>query len=439
MSREHEVSTKGSSRNLDVVVQDEVVAMMLSALFGFAQHLYPGGVVYILCILILYILLILMTIRHGIVLVFVGIGPLPTAACHREVVAVLVVHTVVVIISYGLLPEFAARTGVVDSLTGDVQIDHRLVVGIQVEDELLVVLQSVVKLQFKVYLVGSHKEFGLLRRVINPLLIVHHIVQRGVRGPHNQVVDWHLAVNGLGVRDAAMCGFAVSIIGEAMKCCPQSVRGINIGVRLLVQIGYEVLTLVAHNAVDRVVIAAALAHKVRNRLTCRCPLRGIDLMDAIGGLLHPRQHIDIAELNLSGRRVILAIGQGISLQLGIAQRRVYQDIGNDTRQTVAEGQFHTRHRRIQRIVRRHGEVARQQGIVAQRPCSGIAHLISRKIGSCTSSTINGSSIVSCVFNLRRQIDTLEEVGTIAVPDGRICGDVTRRIVAEQEGVFGIFF
>ena len=324
------------------------------------------------------------------------------------------------------------------------QIDHRLVVGIQVEDELLVVLQSVVKLQFKVYLVGSHKEVGLLRRVINPLLIVHHIVQRGVRGAHNQVVDWHLAVNGLGVRDAAMCGFAVSIIGEAMKCCPQSVRGINIGVRLLVQIGYEVLTLVAHNAVDRVVIAAALAHKVRNRLTCRCPLRGIDLMDAIGGLLHTRQHIDIAELNLCGGRVfgvdyISVYIFLISLQLGIAQRRVYQDIGNDTRQTVAEGQFHTRHGSIQRIVRRHGEVARQQGIVAQRPCSsGIAHLISRKIGSCTSSTINSSSIVSCVFNLLRQIDTLEEVGTIAVPDGRIGSDFTSRIVAEQEGVFGIF-
>ena len=80
VAREHEVSTKGSSRNLDVVVQDKVVAMMLSALFGFAQHLYPGGIVNILCIFVLYILLILMAIGHGIVLIFVGIGPLPAAA-----------------------------------------------------------------------------------------------------------------------------------------------------------------------------------------------------------------------------------------------------------------------------------------------------------------------------------------------------------------------
>ena len=375
MAGEDKVVGEGGGGYGDVLFQDEIVAVVLSTLAGLSEHLDPSVAAYVLGILVLSIALIQVTVGDVIVgVLHIGIGALPPAAGEGERVAVLVVHSVVIFVADGLQPQLAAGALIVDALTADVQVDHRLVVGIEVEDELLVVLQAVAERYLEVNLVLVVEQGILGSGIVCPLLIVHHTAAQRVSGTHDEVVDRHLAI------DCALIFHAVDsrcFLGRAFRGNgaeafaqggPFGIGGIDVGFFLRVVIGNEMVCVLDRVRRGRVVVAAALAHEMRYGLAHDVPLRGVGMVlrCLVVAVFHSGQYIYIAEAYVGGGGVVLAATERIAVDGDVvAHVGIYQDIGQHACQTVSEGQLHTGHGGIERKAGRHAQIACEQGVVAQ--------------------------------------------------------------------------
>ena len=350
---------------------------MLATLMSLKEHLYPRGVIYILSIHILIVLLVIVTVGYtGVLRWVVGICPLPSAAGKREVVLVLVVHTIIVIVAGIFYPQVAARLVVVHALMADAQIDHRLVVGIQVKLEHLAVLQPVVECDFKLYLIGFIQQI-LFCHTGTGSFIVHHPAKRRIGRTHYQVVDRHQAVLYTLIHSIRR-KIGLVIIAFSVSGGPLRTRRVDVVFFTRIVVSYEIiLHSIIHVLVFRVVVAAALSNEVRYHFALFSPfgLVGLVSITVIPDIV---QQFHIAELNLRGGGILLRGGYPIGIFLisldfhsrfaGIAMHhsRVYQDVGQHTGQTMAEGQLDALHRRINGVVGGHTQIVRQQRIVAHR-------------------------------------------------------------------------
>ena len=183
---------------------------MITSLTGLQQHAYPFFVGYVLCFRGFLISIIKMTIGDINLKLAIGIRPLPTAASFREVVIILVIHTIVAVAMRRCFPKTGTCAVIIDTLGTNTQINHRFVVGIQVELNLLFVLQIIIQREFKINVV-----FITIGFIISQL-IVHHIgacSYRFVCGAHNQVEIRCIIVIGIGIAAARRISF-IRIVGS---------------------------------------------------------------------------------------------------------------------------------------------------------------------------------------------------------------------------------
>ena len=180
MTCEHKVLGHLIGIDSDILAQDEIVAMTGTILISLGEFLFPISSRHIL-------FRVPLAIRNGIIRTTVGISTLPTATCYREGV-LRIIYTIVVVGIAALFPQARTGTVIVDTLRRHVQIDHRLIVGIQVKLEMLLILQTIVQLKFEVdgihqFLASSFCGVGLIK---------HHRIPMGVGGAHDEVVAWCL-------------------------------------------------------------------------------------------------------------------------------------------------------------------------------------------------------------------------------------------------------
>ena len=200
--REDESIREQAGINLHVETEVEIVAVVRSPLVGFGEIFNPGFLAEVLPRGIIFArraFIVKATIGHLVATIIdirvlaARIGALPRAACNGEFIAVLVIDTIEPIGGSGLFPLLRTRGIVVDAFAGDMQIHDGLIVGIEVEHELLFVGQPVLKGDEEVYLVlpvGYLLPFGF---IIVARLVVHHIVVGGIGGTHDEVIDGHFA------------------------------------------------------------------------------------------------------------------------------------------------------------------------------------------------------------------------------------------------------